>query len=134
MTTFEEWLIRCGLREQVEGMHVIAAFEVMVARLDGARAAGAKDPMRAISTRAAGPHSRLATHRMLEQLGYSPAQRRIMHRLLAGSPSGWPGLLRLFASSAQLSSNQRRYIARQVCDFRRAARPAELRVAEIQPA
>lgn len=121
MTTFEEWLISCGLREQVEGMHVIAAFEVMVARLDGARAAGARDPMRAISTRAAGPHSRLATHRMLEQLGYSPAQRRIMHRLLAGSPSGWPGLLRLFVAGSELSPGHRRYVARQASDFRRAS-------------
>jgi hypothetical protein len=121
MTTFEGWLVSCGLRDQVEGMHVIAAFEVMVARLDGARAAGARDPMRAISTRAAGPNSRLATHRMLEQLGYSPAQRRIIHRLFAGSPSGWPGLLRLFASGAPPSSSQRRYVARQACDFRRAS-------------
>jgi hypothetical protein len=129
MTTFEEWLIRCGLREQLQGMHMIAAFEVMVARLDGARAAGAKDPMRAISTRAAGPNSRLATHRMLEQLGYSQPQRRIVHRLFAGSPSGWPGLLRLFASGAPPSSSQRRYVARQASDFRRACgrRPVNAR-------
>lgn len=118
MTTFEEWLAHCGLREQLHEMHITAAFEVMVARLDGARAAGAKDPMRAISTRAAGPHSRLATHRMLEQLGYTPAQRRIVHRLFAGSPSGWPGLLRLFAVGSELSPDQRRYVARQACDFR----------------
>ncbi len=122
MTTFEEWLIRCGLRDQLRGMHIVSAFEVMVARLDGARAAGATDPMRAISTRAAGPHSRVATHRMLEQLGYSPAQRRIVHRLLAGSPSGWPGLLRLFAAGAALSAGQRRYLARQASTYRRASK------------
>jgi hypothetical protein len=127
MDTFEDWLTRHGLSKQLNDLHIVAAFEVMVARLDSARAAGAKDPMRAISTRAAGPNSRLATRRMLEQLGYSPAQRRIVHRLLAGSPSGWPGLLLLYAIGAELSSNQRRYTARQASDFQRTPqrRPAK---------
>ena len=123
MTTFEAWLVTSDIREQLRGMHIISAFEVMVARLDGARAAGAKDPLRAVSTRAAGPHSRLATHRMLEQLGYTPAQRRIVHRLLAGSPAGWPGLLKLFATNAEPSPSQRRYLARQASNFRKTCKP-----------
>ena len=118
MRTFQQWLEREGIEEHVRPMQIRAAFEILVSRLDAARAAGAVDPMRAISTRAAGPNSRLATRRMLERLGYSPLQRRSVHRLLAGSPSGWPGLLRLFACDAELSAEQRRYVARQERYFR----------------
>lgn len=118
MTTFEQWLEREGIEDHLEPMQIIAAFEVMVSRVDAARAAGSADPMRAVSTRDAGPNSRAATRRMLENLRYSPAQRRAVHRLLAGSPSGWPGLLKLFASSAVLTSEQRRYVLRQTRFFR----------------
>ena len=118
MRTFAQWLEREGIREGLAPMHIDAAFEVMVSRLDAARAAGAVDPLRAISTRDAGPHSRAATRRMLERLGYSPVQRRSVHRLLAGSPSGWPGLLTLFARDAILTQEQRQYVARQGRYFR----------------
>ena len=94
MMTFAQWLEREGIEDHLQPMQITAAFEVMVSRLDAARAAGAADPLRAISTRDAGPNSRTATRRMLERLGYSPVQRRSVHRLLAGSPSGWPGLAR----------------------------------------
>ena len=117
MTTFEQWLDREGVVEQLRPMHITAAFEVMVSRVDAARAAGAVDPLRAVSTRGAGPNSRAATRRMLENLGYSPAQRRAVHRLFAGSPSGWPGLLKLFANGAGLTPEQRRYVLRQTRFF-----------------
>jgi len=116
--TFEQWLEREGIEEYVQPMQITAAFELLVSRLDAARAAGAVNPLRAISTREAGPNSRAATRRMLERLGYSPVQRRSVHRLLAGSPSGWPGLLALFAGNAVLTADQRRYVARQARYFR----------------
>ena len=118
MKTFEQWLDREGVEDQLAPMLITTAFEVMVSRVDSARAAGSADPLRAVSTRDAGPNSRAATRRMLENLGYSPAQRRAVHRLLAGSPSGWPGLLKLFASSAVLAPEQRRYVLRQTRFFR----------------
>lgn len=121
MPGFEGWLAAHGLLRQLQPLRIIPAFEVMVARLDGARAAGATVPLRAVSTRLAGPNSRAATHRMLEQLGYNPPQRRIIHRLLAGSPSGWPGLLMLFATAADLSPGDRQYILRQARSFHLAA-------------
>lgn len=127
MTTFEQWLEREGVEGHLEPMQIIAAFEVMVSRIDAARAAGSADPLRAVSTRAAGPNSRAATRRMLENLGYSPSQRRAIHRLLAGSPSGWPGLLKLFANSAVLTPEQRRYVLRQTRFFRTEDLPPERR-------
>jgi hypothetical protein len=78
--------------------------------------------MRTVSTSRAGPNSRAVTHRMLASLGYSPAQRRIVHRLLAGSASGWPGLLMLFATGTNLTANHRRYVLRQIRHF--STRPA----------
>ena len=125
--TFEQWLEREGLQNDLQPMKITAAFEVMVSRLDAAWAAGAVDPLRAISTRNAGPNSRLATRRMLERLGYSAVQRRSVHRLLAGSPSGWPGLLALFARNAVLTTDQRRYVVRQRRHFRNEDRPPGVR-------
>jgi hypothetical protein len=82
--------------------------------------------MRTVSTSRAGPNSRAVTHRMLASLGYSPSQRRIVHRLLVGSASGWPGLLMLFATGAHLTATHRRYVLRQIRYFstRPAASPA----------
>src|SRR6185436_11149056 len=97
-------------------------FEVIVSRIDGARAAGSSDPMRTVSTSRAGPNSRAVTHRMLASLGYTPSQRRIVHRLLTGSTSGWPGLLMLFATGANLTATHRRYVLRQIRYF--STRPA----------
>src|SRR5665811_1965783 len=97
-------------RQRLLPLHIGAAFEVIVSRIDTARAAGSADPMRTISTSLAGPNSRAITHRMLASLGYSPSQRRIVHRLLSGSASGWPGLLMLFATGANLTATHRRYV------------------------
>ena len=53
---------------------------------------------------------------MLKHLGYTDAQLRIVHRLLGGSPSGWPGLLRLFVGDAGLTDDQQIYARRQLRD------------------
>jgi len=122
MVTFVGWCQDQQIAERLEPLHIGVAFEVLVSRIDTARAAGSTDPMRTVSTSRAGPNSRALTHRMLASLGYSPGQRRIVHRLLAGSASGWPGLLMLFATGANLTPNHRRYVLRQVRHF--STRPA----------
>ena len=121
MATFQAWCQDQLIAERLVPLHIGAAFEVLVSRIDSARAAGSNDPMRTVSTSLAGPNSRAITHRMLASLGYSPAQRRIVHRLLTGSTSGWPGLLMLFATGANLTSTHRRYVLRQIRYF--SARP-----------
>lgn len=117
--TFQTWLTTQRLAEPLEEMNIQAAFEVLVSRLGAAQDRGAAEPLQAASTRTAGPNSRAATRRMLERLGYSDGQRRIVHRLLVGSPSGWSGLLRLFAHETSVSPEQRRYVLRQVRCFAR---------------
>ena len=121
MATFGRWCQDEDIAQRLLPLHIGAAFEVLVSRLDTARAAGSADPMRTVSTSRAGPNSRAVTHRMLASLGYSPAQRRIVHRLLTGSTSGWPGLLMLFATGANLTAADRRYVLRQIRYF--CARP-----------
>jgi hypothetical protein len=117
MATFQSWCRNQGLAEKLAPLHIGAAFEVLVSRIDAARAAGSSDPLRTISTSKAGPNSRAVTHRMLESLGYSPSQRRVVHRLMAGSTSGWPGLLMLFATGSELSATDRRYVLQQIRHF-----------------
>lgn len=117
MVTFAGWCQDQQIAGRLEPLHIGVAFEVLVSRIDTARAAGSADPMRTVSTSRAGPNSRAVTHRMLASLGYSPAQRRIVHRLLTGSTSGWPGLLMLFATGTNLTPNHRRYVLRQVRHF-----------------
>jgi hypothetical protein len=117
MATFGAWCQDQQIAERLVPLHIGAAFEVIVSRIDTARAAGSADPMRTISTSLAGPNSRAITHAMLASLGYSPSQRRIVHRLLSGSASGWPGLLMLFATGANLTTTHRRYVLRQICYF-----------------
>ena len=117
MVTFGGWCQDQRIAERLEPLLIGVAFEILVSRIDTARAAGSGDPMRTVSTSRAGPNSRAITHRMLASLGYSPAQRRIVHRLLAGSTSGWPGLLILFATGSDLTTNHRRYVLRQIRHF-----------------
>ena len=117
MVTFGAWCQDQQIAHKLLPLHIGAAFEVIVSRIDAARSAGSSDPMRTVSTSRAGPNSRAVTHRMLASLGYSPAQRRIVHRLLTGSTSGWPGLLMLFATGANLTTIHRRYVLRQIRYF-----------------
>lgn len=97
---------------------VIAAFDLLLSRLEAAAGRGARNPLVTISGKRAGGNSRACTRRMLEQLGFTPGQRRAVHRLLAGSPSGWPGLLRLYAENVVLDARQRQYARRQLLCLR----------------
>ena len=117
MDTFGVWCQDQQIAERLVPLHICTAFEVLVSRIDAARASGSLDPMRTISTSLAGPNSRAVTHRMLASLGYSPSQRRIVHRLMSGSASGWPGLLMLFATGANLTAAHRRYVLKQTRYF-----------------
>lgn len=105
-----------GARE----FHVLqldAAFDVFVCRCEDARRRGSADPLKTVSPKGSGGNSRLTTRRMLRRIGYTDAQLRIIHRLIAGSSSGWPGLLRLFVEAHPLTTEQRGYVRRQVRAF-----------------
>lgn len=119
---FEHWAAaEIGLTsEQVDALQLVAAFEVLLSRCEEARRRGAKDPLVTVSSKQAGGNSRTCTRRMLEQLGYTAGQRRAIHRLLAGSTSGWPGLFRLYCVDGPLTSGQRQYARRQVQSFMRS--------------
>lgn len=96
--------------EQIDVMHLINAFDVLACRCDAAAHRGAPVPLITISPRRAGGNSRAATRNMLAQLGYTGPQLRVIHRLLAGSTGGWPGLLTLFTSGQQVQPWHRRYV------------------------
>lgn len=117
---FTEWVAhQLGLTaDDVDAMKLAGAFEVFVSRLEAARRRGASDPLVTITTKRAGGNSRLVTRRMLRQLGYTPTQLRATHRLIAGSGSGWPGLLRLYALNLDLDARQRQYARRQLLYIR----------------
>lgn len=101
-------------QEELDEVKLSPVFDLFISRIEEARRRGAADPLTTITTKRAGGNSRACTKRMLEQLGFTAPQRRAVHRLLAGSPSGWPGLLRLYAASADLTSGQRQYARRQL--------------------
>ena len=114
--TFCDWTAaQLGLTStEVDDIKLAPVFDLFISRIEEARRRGAVDPLTTVTTKRAGGNSRACTKRMLEQLGFSAGQRRAVHRLLAGSPSGWPGLLRLYAVSADLTSGQRQYARRQL--------------------
>ncbi|ADU49589.1 hypothetical protein [Intrasporangium calvum] len=118
--TFEKWTIcNVGLSSaDLSELDLEAAFEVLVSRCEEARRRGASDPLMSLSPKGAGGNSRACTREMLMQLGYSRGQLRIIHRLMGGSPSGWPGLLRIFAEDRDLTAWERGYVRRQVRAFR----------------
>ncbi|AXG14503.1 hypothetical protein [Intrasporangium calvum] len=127
--TFEVWTISdVGLTvDDVYELDLPAAFEVLVSRCEDARRNGATDPLISISPKEAGGNSRACTREMLQQLGYSRAQLRIIHRLMGGSPAGWAGLLRIFAEDRDVSQRERSYVRRQVRNFRRGGPTAAQR-------
>jgi hypothetical protein len=115
-TTFHEWTAE-QLKltpDELAAINLTPVFDLFISRIEQARRRGAADPLTTITTKRAGGNSRACTRRMLEQLGFAAPQRRAVHRLLAGSPSGWPGLLRLYAVSQDLSGGQRQYARRQL--------------------
>lgn len=115
-TPFTEWAAdQIGLTaHDVVAMKLAGAFEVFVSRLEAARRRGASDPLVTITSKRAGGNSRLVTRSMLQRLGYTPTQLRAVHRLIAGSGSWWPGLLRLYALDVDLDARQRQYARRQL--------------------
>ena len=123
---FEAWVAsEAGIKApQLEQLKLTASFDVYVSRLEIARQRGAEDPLSTISPHAAGGNSRTCTRRMLAQLGYTTAELRVVHRLMAGSASGWPGLIRLYAAGSPLSAAQREYVHRQVQLVTRRSRPS----------
>jgi len=116
---FEQWAAaEVGMTpDEVHGLQLVAAFELILSRCEEARRRGAKNPLITVSPKKAGGNSRACTRRMLEHLGYTASQRRAIHRLLAGSSSGWPGLLALYCSGGELTVPQRQYAHRQVKSF-----------------
>jgi len=120
---FRAWFetaIGCRLDES---LRLTEVFAIAVCRIEEATRLGARDPVHAICN-TAGHGSRKTTKAMFRQLGYTDAQIRIMQRMLAGSASGWPGMIRLFAHEAVLSPSQRRYLRRQLTAFQAAAQDA----------
>ena len=114
--TFVDWVVTelDITSAELARTRLVPAFEVLLSRVEEARRRGARDPFVTVSAKRAGGNSRACTRRMLAQLGYTDAQRRAMHRLLAGSPSGWPGLLALYCYEVEMSAHQRHYARRQL--------------------
>jgi hypothetical protein len=113
---FEPWVAQeLALADKdLERLHLVPAFQVLVCRCEAARRRGASAPLVTASPKLAGGNSRTLTRTMLAQLGYNRDQLRVIHRLLAGSTGGWEGLLALFAAGQHLSAKQRGYARRQV--------------------
>lgn len=113
---FEPWVAQelALADEDIDRLHLVAAFQILVCRCEAARRRGASEPLVTASPKLAGGNSRTLTRAMLGQLGYNRNQLRVIHRLLAGSTGGWEGLLALFAAGQHLSARQRGYARRQV--------------------
>jgi hypothetical protein len=122
---FEPWVAQelALADDDVERLHLVAAFQILVCRCEAARRRGASAPLITASPKLAGGNSRTLTRRMLAQLGYNRDQLRVIHRLLAGSTGGWEGLLALFVEGQHLSAKQRGYARRQVQLFMAAMKP-----------
>ena len=122
---FEPWVAHelALTDEDLERLHLVAAFQILVCRCEAARRRGASAPLVTASPKLAGGNSRTLTRLMLGQLGYNRNQLRVIHRLFAGSTGGWEGLLALFAAGHHLSARQRAYARRQVQLFMAAIEP-----------
>ena len=115
--SFAEWAVEeAGLTaDEVEALKIVPALEVLVSRIESAQSRGARDPIAApwlpwqqVGTRAR-PHAGCC-----RTSGYTAQELRIVHRLMAGSTSGWPGLLRLYAGGSPMCQAHRDYVARQL--------------------
>lgn len=133
--SLEEWVTtHTGLTsDALTELDIPAAFDVLVSRCEEARRRGAVDPLRSITPKEAGGNSRQTTRAMLAALGYSRAQLRIIHRIMGGSPSGWPGLVRVFVENRPLTKPQRAYLRRQVRTFMQSGPSAAERHAASSP-
>lgn len=115
-TTLDEWIRdELQLGQNDPRLAVVApAADVLLSRALAAAQRGATDPLLTVTAKRAGGNSRACTKRMLDQLGLEPRARRVVHRLLAGSPSGWPGLLRIFSEQRHVTDAERIYARRQL--------------------
>jgi hypothetical protein len=122
-TPFQHWAVdEVGLTpDEVDALRLLPALEILVSRIEAAQARGAHDPVGAVSPTASGGNTRAATRSMLSSLGYTAAELRVVHRLMAGSVSGWPGLIRLYASGLPLTPAQHDYVRRQLRLLTRSA-------------
>lgn len=123
--TFVDWVKeQFDVDDQtIHDAKLVPAFEVLLSRVEEARRRGAEDPLLTVSPKRAGGNSRACTRRMLASLGFTDAGRRIVHRLLAGSPSGWPGLLALYSYGEVPTLSQRLYARRLLLFLAAEARP-----------
>lgn len=115
-TSFVLWAaaaLDCGT-EELAAIRLGDAFAVLVCRVEDAARRNADDPLAVVRNSTAGGNSRAATRRMLGHLGYTAAQLRVVHRLLGGSPAGWPGLLTLYVTQKDLTPTERAYARRQL--------------------
>ena len=115
-TSFARWVaaqVDCGT-DELSCIRLGDAFAVLVCRVEDAARRNADDPLAVVRNSSAGGNSRAATRRMLGHLGYSAAQLRVVHRLLGGSPAGWPGLLSLYVTQTHLTTVERAYARRQL--------------------
>jgi hypothetical protein len=115
-TTLDEWIRdELQLGQNDPRLAVVApAADILLSRALAAAQRGATDPLLTVTAKRAGGNSRACTKRMLDQLGLEPRARRVVHRLLAGSPSGWPGLLRIFSEQRHVTDAERIYARRQL--------------------
>src|SRR5690348_8588938 len=100
--------------DELASIRLEEAFAVLVCRVEDAVRRHVDDPLAVVRNSTAGGNSRAATRRMLGHLGYTDAQLRIVHRLLGGSPAGWPGLLALYVAQRDLTPSERAYARRQL--------------------
>lgn len=100
--------------EELAAIQLADAFAVLVCRVEDAARRNADDPLAVVRNSTAGGNSRAATRRMLGHLGYTPAQLRVVQRLLGGSPSGWPGMLSLYVTVRDLNPAEQAYARRQL--------------------
>lgn len=115
-TSFLHWVadqLDCDTT-QLAKVRIDDAFAMLVCRVEDAARRDANDPLAVVRNSTAGGNSRAATRRMLRHLGYTTVQLRVVHRLLGGSPSGWPGLLPLYVAQRNLSPAEQAYARRQL--------------------
>jgi hypothetical protein len=124
--TFEDWFGAVAGSQAAAQMKIAAAFSIAVCRVEEAARGNANDPLQVLRNTAS-ESSRRATKSMLGQLGYSSAQTRVMQRVLAGSTGGWPGMIRLYLASSELSRTQQTYLRRQIRQFATVAPEPVLR-------
>lgn len=118
---FEAWVLaRTPLsRQHLHALALLDAYEIIVTRVETATRRGAKDPLVAVSSKRAGGNSRRSTNKSLDMLEYTTGQRRIVHRILTGTPSGFPGLLALYITQDDDIERWRAYLQRQIREYTR---------------